>query len=356
AQEAASLWDREAFTRVFDELGDWVGHLLDQPFNVAPLWYFIACFLRYVTGSSIPIRILNICLSALAVGYTGLFVRAVYGEKAGKIAAAALAFLPFPVLYSCFAYKEQLVMLLTMVLFYHAVLIRQRRFHQARLISTALCALCLLLTRSGVSAALIVLCLLFALVKPGYLKQLKNDKRVLALTIAAGVAAVAVVVLLYPTIRYKLDYYLSGNAELEGVALRLIAVTSVQDLYKLPLTWFYAMLSPVSLFHEITCYYDITAMLNVTLVPVAVAAVMYLFKKKPDPLVYYGCLLYYLISVIPSIAIFRHYFSLLPLTLAGASAYVSEMNEKEKRRFLIISAALLVLIIGYYFWRNHLRA
>ena len=47
------------------------------------------------------------------MGYTGLFVQAVYGEKAGKIASLSLAFLPFPVLYSCFAYKEQLVMLLT---------------------------------------------------------------------------------------------------------------------------------------------------------------------------------------------------------------------------------------------------
>ena len=356
AQEAASIWDREAFTRVFDEYGDWVGHLLDQPFSVAPLWYFIACFLRYVSGSSIPIRVLNVCLSAAAVGYTGLFVQAVYGEKAGKIASLSLAFLPFPVLYSCFAYKEQLVMLLTMVLFYHAVLIRQGRFHPARLVSTVLCTLALLLTRSGVSAALIGLCLLIALVKPGFLALIKKDRRVLVLTVACGVAATAVIALLYPTIRYKLDYYLSGNTENEGMALRLITVTGLKDLYKLPLTWFYAMLSPVSLFHKIECFYDITAMLNVTLIPVAVAAAMYLFKKKPDPLVYYGCLLYYLLSAVPSIAIFRHYFSLLPLTLAGGSAFAAGMNEKEKRWFIILSAALLVLIVGYYFWRNQLHA
>ena len=356
AAAAGSLWDRETFTKVFDAYGDWVGHRLDQPFDVAPLWYLIACMLRYLTGSALPLRMLNLLFSSLAVWYTGVFTKEVYGEKAAKITSAVLAFLPFAVFYSCFVFKEQLVMLLTMVLLCHAVLIRKHRFRPIRLLSTVFCALCLLTLRSGVSAVLLALCALFALWRPGIGKKLLHgEKRTLYLVIAAGVCCLALLVLLFPTIRYKLDYYLSGNADLDGVSIRFIAVSGVRDLYKLPLTWLYAMISPISLFHPFTCYYDVVCVLNITLIPVAVGAALYLFRKKPDPLVYFGCLAYYLVSIIPSIAIFRHYFSLLPLTLSSFGAFTASAGPKGKKVWLILSGVFLAVVFAYYLWRNVLR-
>ena len=106
SETARSLWDQEAFTRVFDSYGDWVGHQLDRPFDVAPLWYLIACGLRYLTQSDLPLRVLNLIFSSLAVAYTGVFTQTVYGDKAARCASLCLALLPLPVFYSCFMFKE----------------------------------------------------------------------------------------------------------------------------------------------------------------------------------------------------------------------------------------------------------
>ena len=340
-----------------DSYGDWVGHQLDKPFDVAPLWYLIACGLRYLTRSDLPLRVLNLIFSSLAVAYTGVFTQTVYGDKAARCASLCLALLPLPVFYSCFVFKEQLVMLLTMILLCHAVLIRAGRFHPLRLLGTGAAALALLLTRSGVSVALLALCVLFALWKPGTFARIRRgDKRLVILLIAALILAAAAVALLFPTIRHKLEYYLSGNAVLEGVSIRFIDISVLKDLYKLPLTWFYAMLSPISLFQSFQSYYDVVCMLDVTLIPVAAGAALYLTCKKRDPLVTFGCLAYFLISAVPSIAIFRHYFSLLPITLSAFGAFTQQMDRRRKWIWIALSAAVFALIFAYYLWRNVLRS
>ena len=168
-------------------------------------------------------------------------------------------------------------------------------------------------------------------------------KRLLSLILALMLMGAALF-FTWDTIMYKLHYYLSGNAGLEGNAIRFIAVSSFKDLYKLPLTYLFSMVFPLGMFQSVHSYYDVVCTANILLVPIAVGAALYFFRKKPDPLFYFGCLAYYLISIIPSIAIFRHYFSLMPLNLMAFGAWTADMNRRQKILWLCLTAAMALVL------------
>lgn len=119
-QNATSIIDIQSFADAYASVNDWVGYKLSTPFTSTPLWYWVVCIVMYIFKTKWAVRILNIFLSAFAVGYVYRFSELVYGEKTAEKASLLLALLPYPVIFSCFAYKDQLVMLLTFCLLYTA--------------------------------------------------------------------------------------------------------------------------------------------------------------------------------------------------------------------------------------------
>ena len=334
--------DPWAFTRAYAVLGDSIGYVLDQPFVTPPLWYFVVCGLYYLFRSVWAIRILNTVLSSLAAVATALFAWEAYGRGAGRTAGWLMALLPYPVLFCCFGFKDNAVMALTMTLLYHALLVRRgKRLRPGRIAVICLAALALLLLRSGLSAVLLAVCVLLAVKKP--------KRSVLLVLAAAGLVGLAVA---WPTISYKLSFYLDRNASDTETALSMIKVTGWRDLYKLPFAWLFAMITPFGLFGGIRSFYDIAVHLNLTLIPLAVGAALFLFRKKEDPLLYYACLGYYLVSVIPSLGIFRHLFSVMPLTVVFFSAWAGGMDRNRKQIWLGLTALAVLVLCAYYLRRN----
>ena len=339
---ARSPVDPEAFTRAFAVLGDSTGYVAGNVFSTAPLWYFVVCGLVYVFRSVWAVRLLNTVLSSLAAVASALFAREAYGGRAGRLTGGLMALLPYPVIFSCFAYKDSAVMALTMTLLYHAVLVRHgRRLSVARWLLLALAALALLTLRSGLSAVLLGACAVLALPKPGR-----------AAVIVALTGVLLALVLGGRTLVYKLEYYLRQNASDGESALSMIKITGLKDLYKLPFAWMFAMITPFGLFGSVRSFYDLTLYLNVTLIPLAVGAALFAVKKKRDVFLYLVCLGYYLISVVPSLGIFRHLFSVMPLTVAFFSAWAGDAERTERRVWLLLSALAVLVLAAYYFRRN----
>ena len=112
AVNAKSLIDVSAFVQVYAEVGDWVGYKLATPFDSTPLWYWVACIVIYIFKTKWVLRILNVVISSVAILYVYRFANMVYGEITAFKVCRLLAFLPYPVIFSCFSYKDQLVMLI----------------------------------------------------------------------------------------------------------------------------------------------------------------------------------------------------------------------------------------------------
>ncbi|MBF0580414.1 glycosyltransferase family 39 protein, partial [Erysipelotrichaceae bacterium RD49] len=164
AVTAKSLVDIDAFVKAYASVGDWVGyHFLENPLEASPLWYWIVSILFYITRSYISVRIFNVIISSIAVVYVYKFADLVYGKRIAVKATTLLTFMPYPVVFSCFGYKDSLIMLVTFYLLYCAV--KYRKSHSLKVsevILILLGSICLLFIRGGLSALLILICLVIA--------------------------------------------------------------------------------------------------------------------------------------------------------------------------------------------------
>ena len=355
AEHAEQLLDVDAFTRAFDSVGDKTGHFLENPIDHTPLWYWIVCFLMYLTKTFLSVRLLNILLASLAVVYVYKFAYDLYGEKVARLSAGLLTFLPYPVLFSCFAYKDQLVMLITFYLLYQSYHFGlNRAIPRVSVLGVILGVITLMLIRGGLSSILFVICLLIAFQdvfknlfreKPGKLK--------LAIMIIVVVVVVAILIRSSGTIIYKLKYYLHQYENTaSGASISALTMTSLTQVYKLPFAYIFSMVMPIGLNTAWTSWYALVAHLNVLMTPVAVGAGLFFFKRKQNWFTYLLCLGYYMISIVTSLNIFRHYYSLIPLSLMFFSAYYTEADKKKKIILFVLAGLFSLLLVGYYIFKG----
>lgn len=349
AQNAKAIIDVDTFKNAYASVGDWVGyHLKTGVWNSTPAWYWIVCIIMYLTKTKWAVRLLNIVLSSIAVIYVHKFTKIVYGKKTADMASNLLTFLPYPLIFSCFAYKDQLIMLCTFYLLYVAV---RFRYHSAMNVKTIICSIMvsvlLMLTRGGFTALLLVLCAAIALIKNIKVRVNIRQFIVIAFVVIAVIFAFAKS---YNTIIYKLQYYNTRHEEtLTGTNVAFITINSIWQIYKLPLTYIFSLIMPIQMFNGISSWYGIVANLNVCMTPIAMGAFFYIFRSnKPDKLVYWGSLILYLISIVTSINIFRHYYSLMPLTLIAFSNEWQLSGKKMKGLIFGFGILFAIVVVIYY--------
>lgn len=349
SETATSVIDVRAFTSAYASVGDWVGyHFVENPLNASPLWYWIVCILVYIFKTKWTIRIFNIVVSSAALVSVGEFTNLLCDTKTTNMVISLLTFLPYPAIFSCFAYKDQLIMLCTFYLLSAALKYRYfGEISKKRIVVIIVFSIALLFTRGGFTAILLALCALLAFVKDFHFTIGKRQMLLLTLVV---IAVIAVLSRSYGTIVYKLQYYFTRHEEtLGGTSISFITISGIRDIYKLPFTYIFSIIMPIGLFEKITSWYSIVANCNVIMTPVAVGATLYIFKRdKLDKMVYWGCLALYLISIVTSINIFRHYYSLMPLTLISFSDYWVKSNKNAKGIVIIVSMLFALLLIVYY--------
>lgn len=349
SETASSVIDVKAFTSAYVSVGDWVGyHFVENPLNASPLWYWIVCILVYIFKTKWAIRIFNIIVSSAAIVSVGEFTSLLCDAKVTNMVTSLLTFLPYPAIFSCFAYKDQLVMLCTFYLL--CTSLKYRYFGEMtkkRIAVIIVSSVALLFTRGGFTAILLTLCAVLAFVKDFHFKMVKRQVFLFALV---AIAVIVVLLRSYGTVVYKLQYYLTRHEEtLRGTSIDFITINGIRDIYKFPFTYTFSMIMPIGLFRKITSWYSIVANCNAIMTPMAVGSVLYIFKRdKLDKIVYWGCLALYLISIVTSINIFRHYYSLMPFTLIFFSDYWVKSNRNEKGVVIILAMLFVFLLIVVY--------
>lgn len=329
SRQAKSLIDVETFTSVYDSLDDWTGHNLAKPFESTPLWYWLCCIMVYLSKTRWSIRIFNISFFVFSIKVIWKIAKEIYGEETAFLSARLMAYLPYFVIFSCFSYKDILVLFCTFSLFWQAIAIKKGFFSSKDVIKVLLCVLSMLLMRSGLIIVLLGLLIIYIYIEK--IERKVNKRKILLFPILA-VCGVYGLYRFGDTIMYKFSAYNSGEAFSELGLGRFVKISSIAHVWKLPLTYFFSVLQPIGLFCKLNSWYGIVSNLNFLMTPIAVGSGLYILKrKKEDKSFFWISLSYYLITAVSSILIFRQLFSLLPIPVLYFSSIYKTSTIKTKR-------------------------
>lgn len=352
ANMASSIIDVEAFTNAYASLGDWIGYGLATPFSSTPLWYWIVFIIIYIFHTEWSVRFFNILIASFAIKYVYEFAEVATNKQIAIHTSLLLALLPYPVIFSCFSYKDQLVMFIVFYMLNISAKYRYEIFIKKRQkVMFLLLTLAFFLIRSGVSAIVLLICLFIAFSK----KLNKNKINILTLfSIIIGIVIGGI--LLYISrdiIEYKLNWYMLRHIDTIGNAtISFITINSIFDFYKLPFTYIFSMIMPINLFDTIENWYSIVSNLNIIMCPIAIGSFFSLFKEKKDKVVYWGILVIFIITIITSINTFRHYYSLLPIILMNFCSFRVTASRQSYIVYVLATIAFISIIVLFYGFKN----
>lgn len=319
----------------------------------SPFWLYVSCITSKLLNTTLAPRILNVIFSTLCVAVIyNLCYELSNNQKTALTAARLFAFLPLPILVCCFPIKDIFITYGVIYAFYVFVRVQNdRKISMGQILLCASLLVCVYFARGGVTESLLMILLVY------YLKKLYRGKRYVAALLLAVSASVVFVVFrstIFSAFEEKLDVYGNYGVD-EAAGLNAIRVTSMADIYKLPLAYAFAMLQPMKL-ELFTIAADTrpwrTAMTyaNITMYPVAVGAWLYMFVKKHNLFFWLSGFVMFSAVIMMSLGVHRHYLFLLPLHMINCSLYMEDThaNFKNRRTLLILGTfALLVLVFCY---------
>jgi 4-amino-4-deoxy-L-arabinose transferase-like glycosyltransferase len=347
AEQAESVIDVDAFTRIFDSMEDWTGHHLSSPLTQGFLWYWIVCIMTYITKWRWWIRILNIVLSAFITKYIYELSEILFSERTARRAALFYAIFPYTVIFSCFSYKDPLV---SFCIFFIATFFVKAK-HGERVtirqkIELIIVCLIFVFSRSGVSEIWIAFCLLYYYFEIG--RRMSAKKMIVIMFLF--VAGIVVLFLTADLILYKFNAYI-GGASTEGLSGgTLVKITGLRDIWKLPFTFMFSILQPIGLRGGITSWASIVSSCNVLMCPIAISAIMeVIFHRRIEKYLSIVMLTFYLICSVSSVLIFRQLYSVWPIPMMYGINYLTN-SRLDKKAFVcgtsVLLAAALILVLG----------
>lgn len=345
SQSAEHIIDKTVFRNTFDSFGDWVGH--QNWIAGTPLWYWISCIAIYITKCRWVLRFINILFFTLTIWCVYEIVRIVHSEKSAMIAAKCLSYLPYFVIFPCFSYKDCMVSFFTFYILLQAVRkkhLERFKFGFSTILLTILSAVGILSTRGGLSVIFLVLAVIY--VYAGIIKEHMNAKHIFAIIMLCIVGAI-IIYRSYGAILLKFKAYISESDITADMGLgRYLKVNKISDIWKLPLSFFASCILPIGLPQRVSTWIDIVRIGNYAMLPIAVGALFYIaLCKKKDGDLFRVCGGYYLITIISSILIYRHIFSLLPIPIMAFSIFWEKANSKNKVIVMCLSAAAMSVLI-----------
>lgn len=351
SQQADKIIDVGTFTRIFDSFGDWTGHHLMRPLTEGYLWYWIVCILVYITKWRWSIRLLNILFSVATINCIYNIAYYCFSEQSANIAAKLWAYLPYTVIFSCFSYKDNLVAYFIFYLFFKFVQAKNGNgFEKKDLFKIVLISVIFSLTRSGVSEIILFLCLLYF-----FWDEIKGRMqfKYFILFIVFIFAVVIAAVALSEYLSFKFGVYIFDYSYDEGIGMgAYIKINGLKDIWKLPLSYLYAIMQPIGTSIKINTWGGLISRLNVIMSPIAIYSVMGIFfVKKEEKVMPFLLLCCYLMSVITSALIFRQLFCFLPIPLLFASHYIANADRKNFSVVTIVAAAYMIAVFLLIFLR-----
>lgn len=340
AHSAKFIIDIPAFQNTLDSIE--TGYFHDA---FTSLWDWVVCILYYLLRSEILVKIVNILFAIWSVKCIYDICKGEFGEKVARLASSLYAFLPYPIIFSCFLYKDQFYTLITLLLIRHALRCAGH-IKLKDIVIMSLLVVASMLTRTGL-VVLVLAALLVVLYKKGGYK-VRFSSLAIVVPLVVLIAAYVISLSWEPIQRKLLTYVYEFSLDSEKDTIDFFIIKSPAQLWKYPFSLMFLLFQPLSLSaSKILCWMDVAKYLNIVAVPVAIGNILYLgaFKMKKTYL-YWLTQLFYLITIITSLGIVRHQFYLQPFMMMIFAVYYY----KTKNKFLLVassSALCLFLIVRW---------
>lgn len=308
------------------------------------LWYWIVAIAMYIFRTHVVVKILNIAFAILTIKYIYDIGDKIYGRKAALIAASLYAFLPYPVFFSCFLYKDQFYTLVVLAIF-RIIILKGTGLNYKDLLYLVPLFVLATTIRTGLSVFILVVVIYLYVRLNGSARKSKFRIWLIAPILLVGLY------FLFEfnagSIDRKFDAYVLGyEASSDGI-VSLISIKSIYEIYKYPIALLFMMLLPIQTKLSITSWADITGILNIIVVPVAIGVLWYFanWKIRKSPL-FWGIQVLYLITIVSSLGIFRHSYYLQPYMMLFFAHFIVTLSSSDKKNFKFVS---VLMTLSYSF-------
>ena len=343
-ENASGLWDWEQLKN--SSLLS--GHTLEGGRD--GLWFIIISVLGKLTASSLSIQLLNIFLSVFSIVYIFKLSEKLFNVAVAKLAIVFVAFNPYILIFSIFPFKDNLVQLLFLMVFYEIVKIIKNNKFKVSNIAVVLALIAMIgQLRSGLDYIALSMLLLFCL------KTIKNT----SVKILIYFVLVVFFVIILQKFSGKFDfvprlleivraYILSDRIEGVGSLLR---INSLVSLFLLPFTMIFTFSSPflTRVVENISSWYDIATILNTFYLPLYALGLFKIFEdlmcrnNENRMITFIVFSIAALVSII-SFGIFRHAYFFIPFILMYSSSAIIKRSNFFIAAFFMVTYCFLALI------------
>jgi 4-amino-4-deoxy-L-arabinose transferase-like glycosyltransferase len=345
SQNANSIIDEEVFTYAFEQFGDYTGY--SESFS---FWYWFVCIVTYLFKYTFVLRIINILFSALTAYYIYKLGSILFNKKAGKYALIIYSFNPYFLFFPLFLYKDQFIALIMVQLFYYLYIYFTS--NKKKYLFYVLIVLSLItFLRSGFSILLIASVLVLSFIREKEYSNRFKLKKVfyfLLILIIFIFCATFYFIDNFDIIQRKLLAYVIERANSESDTIAMFQISSLSDFYKLPFSFIFALLQPINLTSKILSVSGFVGVINLFGIFLASGNILALFDKKIRGLNFTWIInALFIITLITSLGISRHYYFMLPFYVIFLSAYIIKGINLRKT---LLSSLILAFLIGVYFF------
>lgn len=338
AEGATSLFDIDAFNIAMLK----VNHIASA--SNENFWFWFISIVYYMFRSELMLRLINISFSVVSIILIYYLIFEIYNKKKALLGAKLLAFLPYPVIFCCFVFKDQFVMML----FIYCLLIllhfyKNKSINKLNWVLFIITILIIKNTRSGLDVMLEIFFISIFI-----LKNYSTYNRSVFWKITGFIIVLFIIFnfsFFMNSVIYKLQIYLNNRETDNSIIMKLLSIDKVYDIYKLPFTYAFSILQPLTWNISIDSWATIVSYLNITMIPIASANFLYLFQKKKYKIFEYGLLIFYFSTIIMSLGIFRHFYCLLPIPIL----FFTNIFDKSKKLVLQLSGLVFTILFMYFY-------
>lgn len=344
SENASSFVDILAFREAFAQYGDYTGY--SKTFSI---WYWIVCLGVYLTDSIFLVRVLNIGISIATAYYVYKLCFVLFGKKSANYAVVIYSFFPYFFIFPLFLYKDQFAALLIVQAFYFAWLYRTNRK-----IGNVF-KLCITITlfsflRSGFTLILAA-SILFAIMFRN--NQAKKNLHIINTFIIFNIFLILFYVNpnwiseSYNVVLHKITVFIVSRQITETATIELFQLSNFYDVYRLPFTFVFALLQPINLTGAVRSPSDLVGSLFIFNIVFMAGNLLSVFHSgfRVPPIVWSIHFLFVL-TLISSLGITRHYYFMLPFYTIFLSSYFA--TRKGLINTLLLSIPFAGVISAYY--------
>ncbi|MDB4652928.1 glycosyltransferase family 39 protein [Akkermansiaceae bacterium] len=351
SQNATSIIDTEVFTFAFEQYGDRTGHA-----RQISVWHWFVCIFTYLFKYSILLRIFNIGLSLLTAYYIFKLGYILFGKKTAKIGLILYSFNPYFIVFPLFLYKDQLVALVLTQIFYFLLMYLKGGSVKYLGYLVGLLAVFSGLRSGFVLAIIAAIIALLTFRESGSRTQFYSLARYSKTKWSLVFLTIFIIPLYFGTTYFidnfslgqrKFESYVVGRVDDNADTISIFQITGLIELYRAPLAFVFGLLQPINLTSRIVSIGGFVGMINLFGIVLASGNVLAVFDRRIRSLKFtwiIHCL--FLITLISSLGISRHYYFLLQFYVIFLAAFIVRKDNFEKLQ--IVSFALGLFIIGFY--------